>query len=48
MTLAGGTWRLVDVLNDATYLRRGDEMVSTGLYIDLPGYGYHLFEVRGE
>lgn len=47
-TLAGRDWRLNDVLNDATYVRRGDEMVSTGLYIDLPGYGYHLFEVRRE
>lgn len=46
MTLAGQDWRLDDVLNDASYVRRGDEMMSTGLYIDLPGYGYHLFEVR--
>lgn len=47
-TLAGRDWRLNDVLNDATYVRRGDDMVSTGLYIDLPGYGYHLFEVQPE
>jgi hypothetical protein len=47
-TLAGGTWRLHDALNDTFYVRRGDEMVSTGLYVDLPGYGYHLFEVHGE
>jgi hypothetical protein len=47
MTLSGRDWRLDDVLNDATYVRRGDEMVGTGLYIDLPGYGYHLFEVHG-
>ena len=43
---APGGW--YDVLNDTSYVRRGDEMVSTGLYIDLPGYGYHLFEVHGE
>lgn len=48
MALAGRDWRLDDVLNDATYVRRGDDMVSTGLYIDLPGYGYHLFEVQPE
>jgi hypothetical protein len=48
MTLAGGNWRLYDVLNDVSYNRRGDEMISTGLYVDLPGYGYHLLEVHGE
>jgi hypothetical protein len=48
VTLAGGNWRLYDVLNDVSYNRRGDEMISTGLYVDLPGYGYHLFEVRGD
>ncbi len=46
VTLAGRDWRLDDVLNDTTYVRRGDEMLGTGLYIDLPGFGYHLFEVH--
>jgi hypothetical protein len=45
-TLAGQDWRLVDVLHDTTYLRRGDDMTGAGLYLDLPGYGYHLFEVQ--
>lgn len=44
--LAGRDWQLNDVLNDVSYVRRGDEMLGTGLYIDLPGYGYHLFEVH--
>lgn len=48
LTLAGGAWRLDDVLNDTSYVRRGNEMTGTGLYIDLPGYGYHLFEVHAE
>jgi hypothetical protein len=47
-TLAGADWRLDDVLNHVSYVRRGDEMLSTGLYIDLPGYGCHLFEVYGD
>lgn len=44
--LAGRDWRLHDLLNDATYLRRGDDMAGAGLYIDLPPYGYHLFEIE--
>ncbi|MFZ2488297.1 MAG: alpha-amylase family glycosyl hydrolase [Anaerolineae bacterium] len=44
--LAGSNWRLDDILNDASYVRRGDEMIGNGLYIHLPAYGYHLFEVH--
>jgi len=46
--LAGRDWRLNDLLNDTTYLRRGDDMAGAGLYIDLPPYGYHLFEIERE
>jgi len=44
--LAGHTWRLDDLLNETSYLRRGDDMLGPGLYVDLSGYGYHLFEIK--
>jgi len=43
---AGGrTVRLRDALGDATYDRSGSELLATGLYLDVPGWGYHAFEV---
>jgi hypothetical protein len=44
-SLAGRTWQLRDLLNGESYTRSGDEMLSTGLYIDLPGWGRHVFEL---
>lgn len=44
--LAGRHWLLCDLLNDVEYARSGDEMLGPGLYVALPEYGYHLFEVR--
>ncbi|MEA3334458.1 MAG: alpha-amylase family glycosyl hydrolase [Chloroflexota bacterium] len=43
--LAGRDWRLVDLLSDDQYIRSGDEMLGRGLYVDLPGYRYHFFEL---
>ena len=36
--LAGRTWRLTDVLFGDVFDRNGDEMISTGLYVDLPAW----------
>jgi hypothetical protein len=41
--LAGGEWRLEDLLGDAVYERGGDDLLSPGLYLDLPAWGYHVF-----
>jgi hypothetical protein len=41
--VGGGPWRLVDVLTGATYERDGDEMRSSGLYVDLAPWCYHFF-----
>ena len=46
MALAGRPWRLVDVVNEQQYVREGDELTGRGLYVDLPGYGYHVFELQ--
>jgi hypothetical protein len=42
--LAGQSWELVDLLSEATYVRDGDELREHGLYLDMPGYGTHLFQ----
>ena len=37
--------RLKDLAGRATYDRDGNELTSRGLYIDLPAWGYHVFEM---
>ncbi len=43
--LAGRGWRLTDRRDGAVYERDGDGLVARGLYVDLPGWGWHAFEV---
>ena len=43
--LGGRTVRLADLMSPATYDRSGSELVSRGLYLDLPAWGYHVFDV---
>ena len=43
--LGGRTWRMRDVMGQATYDRDGDELKSPGLYLDLEPWMYHVFEV---
>jgi Alpha amylase, catalytic domain len=43
--LTGKKVRLKDQMGDACYERDGDELLSQGLYLDLPGWGYHVFEL---
>jgi glycosidase len=44
--LRGRRWTLVDLMSDVRYERDGDELVGGGLYLELPGWGYHVFDVR--
>ncbi|HSE03891.1 MAG TPA: alpha-amylase family glycosyl hydrolase [Methylomirabilota bacterium] len=37
--------QLKDLMGPARYDRDGDDLVSRGLYLDLPPWGYHVFEV---
>ncbi|MEW6296139.1 MAG: alpha-amylase family glycosyl hydrolase [Thermodesulfobacteriota bacterium] len=41
----GGRWRLQDIMGTARYDREGDDMVARGLYLDMPAWGYHVFDV---
>lgn len=44
--LAGWSWEFQDVLSDANYRRDGDDLLRRGLYLDVPGYGAHLFQIH--
>ena len=43
--LRSKSWRLADTLTGAVYERDGDEMLSSGLYVDLPAWGCHCFQL---
>jgi hypothetical protein len=43
--LAGRSVRFQDLLSAARYDRDGHELALRGLYLDLPAWGYHAFEV---
>jgi hypothetical protein len=40
-----GAWRLNDVMSGTAYDRDGDDLATRGLYLDLPPWGYHVFEM---
>jgi hypothetical protein len=43
--LSGCAVRLKDLTSPAVYDRDGNNLASQGLYLDLPPWGYHVFEV---
>lgn len=43
--LAGKTVRFVDLLGDDVYERRGDDLFSRGLYLDVPAWKVHAFRI---
>jgi glycosidase len=45
--LGSGLWRLRDLLGDASYDRDGSDLQSRGLYLDVPPWQYHVFEIKG-
>ena len=36
---------LQDLMSDARYERRSDDLESPGLYLDIPAWGYHVFDL---
>jgi len=44
--LDGRTWRLRDLMGTAVYDRAGADLARTGLYLDMPAWGYHVFAVE--
>ena len=43
--LRGNHLRLTDLLSGAMFERDGDEMLSPGLYVDLPPWNYHFLRL---
>ncbi len=43
--LRGRKFLLRDLTSPARYERNGDELASRGLYLDMPEWGYHVFEM---
>jgi hypothetical protein len=43
--LAGKSVLFSDMISPAVYERNGCELSSKGMYLDLPAWGYHVFEV---
>ena len=43
--LAGRSFELRDLLSDVVYQREGDGLAGNGLYLDLPAWGHHVFDV---
>jgi len=41
-----GTVCLRDLMGPASYERDADQIHSQGLYLDLPPWGYHVFELN--
>jgi hypothetical protein len=46
LDLAERSVRLDDLMSSATYDRKGSELVSRGLYLDLPAWGYNVFDIH--
>ena len=44
--LAGKTWLLQDQFTGLKYERIGDDLLSTGLYLDEPGWKYYVFSLE--
>jgi hypothetical protein len=43
--LVGKHFTLRDLMTPASYDRDGDSLAARGLYVDMPAWGYHVFEI---
>jgi len=46
--LRGKSVLMQDLMGPNAYERQGDDLLSGGLYLDLPPWGYHVFELRAD
>jgi hypothetical protein len=42
---SGGIVRFTDVMGTLAFDRNGHDLGTRGLYLDMPPWGYHVFEV---
>ena len=45
--LAGHTWQLRDRMGTSVYDKDGGDLAAHGLYLDMPAWSYHAFQVTG-
>ncbi len=46
IALGGHGVRLHDLMSPACYDRAGDELLNRGLFLDLPPWGFHVFQIK--
>ena len=44
--LSQGTWRLKDRMGEASYERGRTDLIARGLYLDIPAWHYHVFQLE--
>jgi hypothetical protein len=44
--LGNKQWRLQDLMSEAQYDRDGNDLQTRGLYLDVPAWKYHVFEMK--
>ncbi len=44
--LSGSRFLLVDLMGPSRYERDGNDLAARGLYLDMPEWGYHVFQIR--
>ena len=44
--LADKQWQLRDMMSDVSYDRDGNDLLRRGLYLDVPVWMYHVFEMK--
>jgi hypothetical protein len=45
--LGGRVWKLVDLLDGTTFIRDGNELTDSGLFVDLQPWRFHLLTMSG-
>jgi len=43
--LSGYSWRLVDLFTQDHFIRNGDDIAVSGLYVGLESWGFHFFQI---
>jgi hypothetical protein len=44
--LAYKQWQLNDLMSETSYDRHGNDLLGKGLYLDIPAWSYHVFEIK--
>ena len=43
---ANKQWKFDDLMSEAGYNREGNDLLRSGLYLDVPAWTYHVFEIK--